>query len=160
MSKNDLNPSIVKFVINKYYKGYMPEHWDELYSYGLEALYRADATYDKTKTTKTFVYYATCVIKRNIYMYVRDVLARTYNNTSYFDDEEFLEYKNFVEMPSVTILDLYNEIEKLSVEQKTFLYYYYYLGYTIEETSQKMGIPHRTLDRRKAKLLKTLRENL
>lgn len=157
---NDLNPCIVKFVIDKYYHGYMQKHWDDLYSYGLEALYKANDLYDKTKTTKNFKYYATCLIRRHIYMYIRDKITKVYQNTTYTDNNDILEYKNVVELPSESLLDLYKEIKKLSDEEKTFLYYYYYMGYTLEEISQKMNVSHRTLDRKKVKILTKLKENL
>jgi RNA polymerase sigma factor (sigma-70 family) len=158
--KNNLDTSIVNYVINKYFKHYAEKYYDDLYSYGLEGLYNADKFYDPTKTQHDFKYFATCVIRRAMSLFIRDKLTKTQTNTTYTDKNEFLDEHNCIIMPPESWLDLYAELNKLPDKHKTFIYYHYYLGYTFEETSIFMKTSIRTLFRLNKKILEKLKENL
>lgn len=158
--KNNLDPSIVNYVINKHFKTYAEKYYADLYSYGLEGLYNADKIYDPTKTQHDFKYFATCVIRRAMSLFVRDKITKTHTNTIYTDKNEFLDEHNFLTMPSESWLDLYVELNKLTNKHKTFIYYHYYLGYTFEETSSFMKKSITTLFRLNKKILEKLKENL
>ena len=158
--KNNLDTSVVNYVINKHFKPYAEKYYADLYSYGLEGLYNADKIYDPTKTHHDFKYFATCVIRRSMSLFVRDKITKTSTNTTYTDKNEFLDEYNFIIMPPESWLDLYIELNKLSDKDKTFIYYHYYLGYTFEETSVVMKTSIRTIFRLNKKILTKLKENL
>lgn len=160
MSKNDLNPCIVKFVIDKYYHDYMHEHWDDLFSYGLEALYRADKIYDPTKTTKNFKYFATCIIRRALFGFIRDKITKTYQNTTYTDKTGFLEECMVTYVPRVENFDLRKAVKKLPEEYKRLIVYVYFKGYKVKEYADKFGIRYHTATGQRLKAIKLLKEIL
>ena len=160
MPHNDLNPSIVKFVMKNYYNQFMQTHYDDLFSYGLEALYRADLAYDPTKTTQQFKYFATCLIRKAMYTFVRDRLTKTYQNTSYTDKTSVLEQQKVSYLPSEEILDLRNAIKTLPDKYKVIIKTLYYEGYSITDATNVLHLSRETITRRRNKALQLLKENL
>lgn len=159
-ASNNLDPSLVTYVMHKYYSGYLPQYSDDLYSYGLQALYEADSVYTTTKTNKPFKYFATCLIRRAMFTYVRDKISAAQQNTTYTDDTQFLEHFAATEPIRDDYLDLYNVLKKLSDEEKAIIYNIYYLDKTIKETSNILKLKYATTDRKLKKLLEKLKEKL
>lgn len=157
---NDLNPALIKFVIDKYYHDYMHEHWDDLFSYGLEALYKANTLYDADKTCKNFKYFATCVIKQAMFGFIRDRLTKTFKNTTYTDKTSFLEECRAVTMPSEESMDLKNAVKSLSPIHKEIIIAVYYKGYKIVDYARLRNINYKTAQQRHDRALTLLKERL
>lgn len=160
MPNNNLDTSLVKFIINKYYTGYLPQHYDDLYSYGLKALYEADAVYDPQKTNKPFKYFATCLIRRAMFGYVRDKIPKIQYDITYTDNTTFLEQQEITNPIKDDYLDLYNVLKKLNNDEKTLIYNIYYLDKTIVDTAKIVKISPSSCAKRLEKLLEKIKEKL
>lgn len=155
--KNNLDPSIVKYVIAKYYRSYMHTHWDDLFSWGMEGLYRADREFDPTKSKQGFKYFAVCLIRRSIFTFVRDRISKTFSNTVYTEKNEFLEEHKVVYLPSVEVLDLYRALPRLTRRQKEVIRCLYYYGYNIKQTAKILNITPQSVSSRRDNAFKRLR---
>ena len=157
---NNLDPALVIFVMKKYYRGYLPKYYDDLYSYGLEALYDADRVYDPKKTTKTFSYFATCIIRRAMFMFVRDRITKTYRNTTFIADNRVLEVLGKTYNYQISKIDLYRAIKTLSDEEKNILYLIYEKEYTLYQIADTYNCAYLTAFRRHQRILNKLKELL
>ena len=159
-TKNEFSLSLVKFVINKYYKGYRNRFYEDLYSYGLQALYDADKSYDPTKNTKPFEYYAVCVIKRRMYMFVRDRISKTYLNTTFTDNTAVLDILGKTHQYNLHQIDLYRAIKTLTEEEKNILYLMYEKEYTLYQIADLYKFSYQTAFRKHKRILIKLKELL
>lgn len=157
---NNLDHSIVDYVIDTYYSRYKYLHYEDMFSYGLEGLYEADAIYDPTKSDKPFKYFATCIIRRRIFRYVRDIMHKFLFNIDFTDNNTFLE--NFDSTPPVNIehIDLINVLKTLDNKYKSVIYYKYYKGYNYQQISKILGVNWVTVKNRLNKALKLIKERL
>lgn len=160
MEDNRLNPKLVHYVINKYYKGYRNKFYEDLYSYGLEALYDAYKAYDETKNKKSFEYFAVCVIRRRLSMYVRDKISKTYQNTTFLNDNRRLEHLGGSYQNNLQNIDLYRAIKKLKDDEKEILYLMYEKDYTLLDIAKKYGFCHQYAYRKHKKIINKLRRML
>ena len=112
-----MNTKLVHYVINKYYKGYRNKFYEDLYSYGLEALCDAYKFYDPAKNKKSFEYFAVCVIRRRLSMFVRDRISKTYQNTTFLSDNRLLESFVWSYQNNLQNIDLYRAIKKLNDQE-------------------------------------------
>lgn len=154
----DLDFSIVKYVMNKYYKKYLIRHYEDLLSYGLQALWEANLVYNKETATKPFKYFAVCLIRRAMYTFVRDKITKTYQNTQCMSNE-FLYNSQFDEI-NVANLDLYRAISTLSEQEKEILYLMYHQDYTLYKIADNYGWCYHTALRHHKGILKKLKELL
>ena len=159
-TNNDLNPALVKYVINKYYNNFMHEHWDDLFSYGLQALYEADAVYNNKHPKITFKYFATCLVRRAMYQFVRDKLSKTFKNTIYTDNNIVLERHKLSNLPSVETLDLRNAIKKLKPKYRHLINYVYFKGYKLVEYATMFKLNPVTIHKKHRRILKKLKDIL
>lgn len=160
MPNNNLDPCIVDFVMKKYYRGYLPQHHDDLYSYGLKTLYEADAVYDTNKTNKPFKYFATCLIRRAMFTYVRDKIPKIQYDITYTDKTTFLEQQETTNPIKDDYLDLYNVLKTLNNDEKTLIYNIYYLDKTIVDTAKILKISPSSCAKRLERLLEKIKEKL
>lgn len=155
---NDLNPKIVTFVMKKYYSGYLPTHKDDLFSYGLQALYEADTVYDPKKNTKPFKYFATGLIRRAMFGYVRDRITKTYQCTTYTDNNKVLELFGKTYYHDILNIDLYRAIKTLNSEEKNILYLIYYQEKTLYDIANLYKCSYLTAFRKHKRILTKLKE--
>ena len=160
MPNNDLNPCIVKFVMKKYYPRYYKEFYEDLYSYGLQALYEADKIFDPTQTTKTFKYFATGIIRRAMFGFVRDRISKTYQNTSYTDNSVVLDLLEPTHVHMTQNIDLYRALKTLSDYERELLYYLYNQEYSQGQVAKLLNVHTHTILRHHAKIIKKLKEQL
>ena len=160
MPNNDLNPCIVKFVMKKYYPKYYKEFYEDLYSYGLQALYEADKIFDPTQTTKTFKYFATGIIRRAMFGFVRDRISKTYQNTSYTDNSAVLDLLEPTHVHMTQNIDLYRALKTLSDYERELLYYLYNQEYSQGQVAKLLNVHTHTILRHHAKIIKKLKEQL
>ena len=160
MPNNDLNPCIVKFVMKKYYPKYYKEFYEDLYSYGLQALYEADALYDPTRTTRQFKYFATCLIRKAMFGFVRDRISKTYQHTTYTDNSVVLDLLEPTHVHTTQNIDLYRALKTLSDYEKELLYYLYDQEYSQAQVSQMLNVHPHTIMRHHAKIINNLKEML
>ena len=157
---NDLNPALVVFVMKKYYSGYLPQYYEDLYSYGLEALYDADRVYDTSKNTKPFKYFATCLIRRAMFMFVRDKITKTYQKTTFIDDNRVLEVLGKIYQYQIGQIDLYRAIKTLNDEEKNILYLIYEKECTLYQIADTYKCSYLTAFRKHKRILTKLKELL
>ena len=155
-----MNTKLVHYVINKYYKGYRNKFYEDLYSYGLEALCDAYKFYDPAKNKKSFEYYATCVIRRRLSMFVRDRISKTYQNTTFLSDNRLLESFGGSYQNELQNIDLYRAIKKLNDQEKEILYLMYEKEYTLRDIAKKYGFCHQYAYRKHKKIINKLRKML
>lgn len=160
MPNNDLNPCIVKFVMKKYYPLFYKEFYEDLYSYGLQALYVADEIFDPALTRRNFKYFATGIIRRAMFGFVRDKISKTYLNTTYTDDYEVLDSLEPIHAHMTQNIDLYRAIKTLSARDRELLYYLYYKEYSQIQVAELLNLHPNTILRRRAKIIKKLKEQL
>lgn len=159
-ASNDLSPKLVIFVMKKYYRGYLPKYYEDLYSYGLEALYDADRVYDPKKNTKPFKYFATCLIRRAMFMFVRDRITKTYQKTTFIDDNSVLEVLGKTYQYQIGKIDLYRAIKTLSDEEKNILYLLYEKEHTLYQIGDLYKCSHQTVFIKHKRILTKLKELL
>lgn len=157
-ASNDLNPSLVTFVMKKYYRGYLPTHKDDLFSYGLQALYEADKVYDPNKNTKPFKYFATGLIRRAMFGYVRDRIRKTYKYTAYTDNNKVLEIFGKTYYYNIMNIDLYRAIKTLTQEEKNILYLIYRQEKTLHDIADLYKCSYTTALRKHKRILVKLKE--
>ena len=157
---NNLDPAIVIFVMKKYYSGYLPKYYEDLYSYGLEALYDADRVYDSKKNTKPFNYFAICLIRRAMFMFVRDRITKTYQNTTFIDDNRVLEALGKTYQYQIGKIDLYRAIKTLNDEENNILYLIYEKEYTLYQIADIYNCAYQTAFRKHQRILNKLKELL
>ena len=155
-----MNTKLVHYVINKYYKRYRDKFYEDLYSYGLEALCDAYKFYDANKDKKSFEYYATCVIKRRLSMFVRDRISKTYQNTTFISDNRLLDSFSGSYQDNLQNIDLYRAIKKLNDQEKEILYLMYEKEYTLHDIAKKYGFCHQYAYRKHKKIIDKLRKML
>jgi RNA polymerase sigma factor (sigma-70 family) len=146
--------------MKKYYKRYYKEFYEDLYSYGLQALYEADALYDPTRTTQQFKYFATCLIRRAMFGFVRDKISKTYQHTTYTDNSVVLDLLEPTHVSMTQNLDLYRALNTLSQDERELLYLIYNEEYSQHEVSKMKNVHPHTIMRHHAKIINKLKEML
>lgn len=157
---NNLDPALVVYVMKKYYSGYYRQHYADLYSYGLQALYEADKVFDPAKIDKPFKWFAVSLIRRAMFMFVRDRLSMTYVNTTFTDDNRILDKFNRKVSLNIRKMDLYRAIKTLNDDEKNILYLTYYKDYTLYQIADEYNIAYQTALRRLHRILNKLKELL
>ena len=155
-----LDRDLVLYVINKYYAGYRERYEDDLISYGLCAYYEAEQIYDPAKTSKNFKYFATCIIRRGIYQFVRDRIHKIDKHIVYTDEDEKLARHLIQSEYDITKIDLKDSISKLPSDMKKIIFYHYYLGYPLYEIRKMLGYAPLTITRKHKKALEFLKGDL
>jgi RNA polymerase sigma factor (sigma-70 family) len=156
---NNLDTSLVTYVINTFFSGYREKHFEDMYSWGLEALHKADKCFDQTKTNKPFKYYATCIIRRAIFGFVRDRIPKITQYITYVAEEETLEYLCDHE-PSIEYDHLYTALKNLKDDYKKLIYLRFYLGLSMSEIAKKLSITVGSLHNKYKRIFKKLKEKI
>lgn len=161
MSKNNLDYRLVWYVMQKYFKSYLPKYKDDLYSYGLEALYRADRDFVAEQTTKNFKYFATCVIRRAMSLFVRDKIPKFEKESIIYTDKfSFLDNYSSVETIDHNKMDLRDSIDKLPDEMRNIIIHRYFEDKTFVEIGKIYNKKSNYIIRQHDKALNLLRKGV